>query len=207
MRGSAARRAARSASASGTVSVSGYQRSARSQSRWPPRRPTIATTPRPCRISSMIATLRAAVPAVRLALQAPSDPRARVRAAGRGARARGAHSGGTPRSSFRNSLPRRSHAYLSRRRAHACAHERQRLDRPDVRVPLEELALDPEQPLELGRRRTHRAGSRARAAAAARRSRSGRSAGSRAGGPCRGSCVRSRRAAARAPRCAAPARG
>jgi hypothetical protein len=34
--------------------------------------------------------------------------------------------------------------------AHAGAHERKRLDRPDVRVPFEELAIDPEQALELG---------------------------------------------------------
>ena len=42
----------------GEPSVSGYQRSARSQSRWFDRRPTIATSPRPCRISSITATLR-----------------------------------------------------------------------------------------------------------------------------------------------------
>ena len=34
--------------------------------------------------------------------------------------------------------------------AHPCAQQRKRLDRPHVRVPLEEPALDPEQPLQLG---------------------------------------------------------
>ena len=63
---------------------------------------------------------------------------------------------------------------------HPRLHERQRLDRPDVRVPLEELLLDPTAGGRARRRRTGRVGSRARAAAAARRWRSGRSAGSRA---------------------------
>ena len=106
---------------------------------------------------------------------------------------------------FRNSLPRRSHAYLSRRR-----RIRARTSGSDSIGQMYAFHSKSLRSIQSSRSsspsRTRRACSRARAAAAARRSRSDRSAGSRAGEPCRGSCARTRRAAARAPRCAVPAR-
>ena len=45
-----------SASGSGTVSVGGYQRSATSQSRWPPSRPATAMSPRRWSSSSICET-------------------------------------------------------------------------------------------------------------------------------------------------------
>ena len=107
-----------------------------------------------------------AVPAVVAAALAPNGPRARARAAARAARARAARSAGTRRS--RAGTPARAAARRSastRRcsRIRAAQH-RQRLDRPEERVPLDQRPLDPEQPVELARGRTRRGGSRARGA-------------------------------------------
>ena len=60
-------RAAASPRAHGIRSVSGYQRSARSQTRCLPRRPTTATSPRAFSTPSIRPILRCAPPAVRLA--------------------------------------------------------------------------------------------------------------------------------------------
>ena len=103
----------------------------------------------------MSVTYRAAVPAV-LAPTLPtctSGPRARARGAARAARAPAARSGGSSRSAA--GTPGGSAATAYRRRPAAVAHprpdQRQRLDRPDERVPLEQLPFDPQQAVELVR--------------------------------------------------------
>ena len=124
----------RSASRSGTVSVSGYQRSARSQSRWPLRRPDDGDDAPRCRgSSSMSATWRLphqgcgsrGVAECCASSRESSGPRARAPAGGGACSAAFA---------FRNSLPRRSWACFAPRAAHPRADERQVLDRPDEGV-------------------------------------------------------------------------
>ena len=90
--------------------------------------------------------------------------------------------------------------------AHPRLEERQVLDRVDERVPLDELPLLPEQPVELRGVERSRACSRGRGAAAARRPRSDRAGGNRAAGRWRARRARFRRAPARGSRSAAPPR-
>ena len=186
----------RSASRSEIFSVSGYQRSARSQSRWPPRRPTIATTPRPWRMSSITAVLR-------LPYQ-PCDFQVLIESSSSSRES----SGPRRSSSFRtyrlyrafcckNSVPRRSHVYVVPPPAHARLDDREILDRPDVGVPLEELLLLPEQPVELCRVVRPEPAPGDEVLRRRDASRSGRSGGTRAGERCRASSSPSRRGAGR----------
>ena len=164
----------RSASASDTVSVSGYQRSARSQSRWPPPAADDGDLAAAVQDVEHHGHVARAPPAVRRATRRPSGPPARARAAARARSSSRRTWRRNLRFSARNSRLRRSHAYWPRRRlAIRAADQRQVLDRPDERVPLEELRAPP---TAAGRARPgrsrRRAGSRGRDAAAARPSRS-----------------------------------
>ena len=144
---------ARWASASETgLSSSGYQRSARSQRRWLPTRPTTASSPRRCRISSMIPTSRAPNHGCfrlsdRAVLQLAAEQRtARIELAEYIAAKAGVRLQERSRASFLLGAPRPAPA-----RPHPCAQQRQVFDGPDERVPVDELALLPEQAVDLRR--------------------------------------------------------
>ena len=197
---------ARSASRSESASVSGRTRSARSQRRCPPRRPATATSPRRWSDVSISPTLRRAVPAVRL-LARRRERSSSSRDEQRAAALELAQHIAAERPVLGEEVADPALGLVVRRvppAPHEPAHEGELLDRPQERVPLEERALVPEQPVELSRRRTRRACSRGRGAVPARRSRSGRAGGSRGGGPSRGRSLPTRRAAATGRRSAGP---
>ena len=144
----------RSASRSRERSPSvGYQRSARSQSRWPPERPTTATSPRAARSSRSSETLcgsRTKGPPPRAAR---SERSSRSRDwSGPAAAKLGEHV--PAECAFRCEPLGRSRRAPHRAPARVAPHlrleERQVLDRVDERVPLDERALIPEEAAELG---------------------------------------------------------
>ena len=119
-------------------------RSARSHSRWVPRRPATAIT------AAQVQELQhprqlGARPPPDVSLVAPGRPgaRARARAAGRGARAHGARSSGAPIAPSGTPWPSARRLVVAPALAHPRPDQREILDRPDERVPLVELPLLP----------------------------------------------------------------
>ena len=137
----------RLASRQGTVSVSGYQRSARSQTRCFPRRPATATSPRDVQHAEHQSHLPLAPPPVRLALRRRVIRDLAREQRARAAPARGGRSGGSEAFSFRNAINAQVERPVAA--AHPRPQKRQILGRPDERVPFDELSLLPDQPVEL----------------------------------------------------------
>ena len=142
----------RSASRSGTVSVAGYQRSARSQSRWPAPAADDGDLAVDVEGLQHAADVPAAVPAMLVAtVHRPVLELAREQRAPPLELAQDiAPEGGV----LLHELPPPAVALEGRRApvpAHEGPQERERLDRIHERVELDEPALLPQQPVELGR--------------------------------------------------------
>ena len=138
--------------------------------------------PRRRRSNSTSGDRRPPVPAVLAAALRRAVP-ARARAAARGARALSGGTAGRPRSasaSLDSPLPCVGGTTAH---PHPGADQRQRFDRPDEGVPFEELALDPQQPLELARIERPQTAPQHELSAASPPWRSGRAGGSRVPGP------------------------
>ena len=130
------------------VAVSGYQRSARSQTRWPPRRPTTATSPRAARISSISPILRAphqSWSSRRIVLVILDLPREQRAARLELAQDMEAEAAVLPDEPVVGVLP----AAVVHAAAHPRPEQRQVLDRVDERTPFDERALLPDQLVQL----------------------------------------------------------
>ena len=145
----------RSASRSGSASVSGSTRSARSQRRCPPRRPAIATSPRRWSDVSMSPTLRepyqrrSSFAPERAVLELAREQRAAPLELPQDVAAEGAVLGEEVADPALGLVVRRASPA-----PHAGPARAELLDRPDERVPLEERALVPAAGGRAPRRRT-----------------------------------------------------